>query len=378
LNRARFNFALPFLAAIGSACGGGDDATPTDPPVHELREEWRFISNDSSPATSLTRMRGGAVLPDARLLTVHMEQESAVRVFDSAGRFVRLVGREGRGPGEFRQPGLVGLVGDTVWVFELGQLSYLLFDRRLEPIGQVRTDASTFNWFGVVAGTMTLAEADREKDSSPRVIALYDFSGRLVRPLAFDTLRDERFQFDLRIRNSVRNFSAPVISRAQLLVVPGGAEAVLLDPGGLTAEMPGRITMRRIAFPSGDVSAPVVVSLPPRRVTASDRDSMIARGTRSIRGFESDYRAAVRFPEFYPAFQWFDLIGLDGSLWLREFMDEDNRLVLSADGMPLMRVSLPKGLRVLAASRTHVWGTLSDPDDVPMVLRYRIVAAGQG
>jgi hypothetical protein len=296
-------------------------------------------------------------------------------VFDSIGTMVTLVGREGAGPGEFRNPGLAGFVGDTIWIFELGRNSYVLFNRALRPIGQVLTDADAWNWYGVFAGSQSMLELDRPI-GAPRVVEIRDARGRSARPLAIDSLRQHEQRFPLRIRGREREFRSPIHSTAQLRPAPGGREAIFLDPGDLWSGQPGQMAMRRVTFPRGEVSAPVVVSMTPRPITPADRDTLIVRATSSIREYESDFRGAVRFPDYYPAFQWFQLVGLDGSLWLTEFMNDDSRLVISADGRPLMRVRAPSDLRLLGASATHVWGVLPDADDVPMVVRYRIVEPG--
>ena len=71
------------------------------PPVAELHEEMRIVSNDVSINTSLTPIApASVVLRDGRILTLH-RMESVVRVFDSNGRFVTMFGRAGDGPGEF-------------------------------------------------------------------------------------------------------------------------------------------------------------------------------------------------------------------------------------------------------------------------------------
>jgi len=52
-----------------------------------------------------------------------------VRVFDSLGVHVRTIGREGRGPGEFLWPvGLTWQNEATLWVLDLGNVRYSLFD----------------------------------------------------------------------------------------------------------------------------------------------------------------------------------------------------------------------------------------------------------
>ena len=62
----------------------------------------------------------------------------------------------------------------------------------------------------------------------------------------------------------------------------------------------------------------------------------------------------------------------DGVLWLTEYAMPETRLVVDLTGKPLMRVRLPQGLRVMAASRTHVWGVTLDADDLPIIWRYRV------
>jgi hypothetical protein len=62
----------------------------------------------------------------------------------------------------------------------------------------------------------------------------------------------------------------------------------------------------------------------------------------------------------------------DGVLWLTEHASPDTRLVVDPAGKLLMRVRLPKGLRVAAVSRTHVWGITHDADDLPILIRYRV------
>jgi len=54
-------------------------------------------------------------------------------VFDMSGKFVRNIGRDGAGPGEFRQIERFGWVGDTLWVSDPVLRRYTLFDRSFKP-----------------------------------------------------------------------------------------------------------------------------------------------------------------------------------------------------------------------------------------------------
>ncbi len=93
--------ALAWLASSAQA----QSAAPT----HTLREEMRIVSIESNPDMQLTGISELTVLPDGRMITVH-SMEPAVRLFDNSGKFVRMIGRKGRGPGELERPGSSGVV----------------------------------------------------------------------------------------------------------------------------------------------------------------------------------------------------------------------------------------------------------------------------
>ena len=71
-----------------------------------------------------------------------------VHRFDHQGEWSGMIGREGDGPGEFRRPGAMGWLGDTLWVADhrLGRLSF--FERSGEFVRSVQ--------FGVVIGSTML------------------------------------------------------------------------------------------------------------------------------------------------------------------------------------------------------------------------------
>jgi hypothetical protein len=52
----------------------------------------------------------------------------------------------------------------------------------------------------------------------------------------------------------------------------------------------------------------------------------------------------------------------------------DTRLVVGVDGRPRMRVKVPRDFNIRYATATHVWGTLRDADDLPIIVRYRLIS----
>jgi hypothetical protein len=62
-------------------------------------------------------------------MAVLQTQTASVLLFDSTGTPRGAVGRGGTGPGEFRAPISVGWLADTLWVLDVAQRRFSLFDR---------------------------------------------------------------------------------------------------------------------------------------------------------------------------------------------------------------------------------------------------------
>ncbi len=60
------------------------------------------------------------------MYTLH-PMENQVRVHSASGQFVGTIGRPGEGPGEFKSVGVMGWVGDTLWVLDFGLYRYSYF-----------------------------------------------------------------------------------------------------------------------------------------------------------------------------------------------------------------------------------------------------------
>ncbi len=84
-----------------------------------------FVSEDEM----FVRIVGLDVTHDGRLLVLDAGTQN-LRVYDLQGALLATIGREGEGPGEFRAPGSMQLIGDTVvvWDWRLKRLSYFLLD----------------------------------------------------------------------------------------------------------------------------------------------------------------------------------------------------------------------------------------------------------
>ncbi|HET8649848.1 MAG TPA: 6-bladed beta-propeller [Gemmatimonadales bacterium] len=126
-------FAL--IGALIAGCGRHADA-----PVGQTAS---LISADSIPLFDVAgtapdgtpvfgTVTGGARFDDGRILIANASGPNLI-VFDSAGRYVRTIGREGHGPGEFQWPN---------WVGRCGGDSIFVRDQRLDRITVIAPDAT--------------------------------------------------------------------------------------------------------------------------------------------------------------------------------------------------------------------------------------------
>lgn len=110
--------ALVFLLAAGAGCRPADE--PVECPRCRIRlERVAVLGADGGPGLTLrTRVvRDGR----GRYLAAPTYDPGRVAVYDAGGRFVRAFGRQGGGPGEFREiHGLAVAPGDSLYVVDRG------------------------------------------------------------------------------------------------------------------------------------------------------------------------------------------------------------------------------------------------------------------
>jgi hypothetical protein len=171
-------------------------------------------------------------------------------------------------------------------------------------------------------------------------------------------------------------------------VAPGGEHFVITSDAGIFGGQPGQVGITE--FSSAAVVVNSTVSLPPWRLPANYADSVSAllAGLRAnaqskmsipLPSVDSALlarlvREQLHVPEYYPVNREVHL-GRDGSIWLNYRYDGESWAVI-VDGRLQMRVRVPEGLRVHQVSREAVWAVRTDANDLPIILRYRVVPSG--
>lgn len=90
---------IPFMLTLGTGCGGDQPPAP-NVPTAEFRATSRFAMTGTRP---VMRAVDAAFTPDNRVMVLD-QLAPGVHVFDSTGRYIETLGRQGAGPGELTKP----------------------------------------------------------------------------------------------------------------------------------------------------------------------------------------------------------------------------------------------------------------------------------
>lgn len=81
------------------------------------------------------------------------------RLFDARGRFVRLLGREGSGPGEFRRPAAVLVSGDSTLIVDTGERRLVVWNHTLGAVRAATWRPFTFRLIELADGSLVSTDA---------------------------------------------------------------------------------------------------------------------------------------------------------------------------------------------------------------------------
>ena len=125
---ARFRGAA--LLVLVAACRSDTRDTESTPAA----PEWRIESlAEAMPPGGFVRIRSLAA-DDSGNVYVADQGAYAIRVFDSAGREIRTIGRQGAGPGEFADLYSLAWAGDTLAAYDPGNSRLQLVARTGRPV----------------------------------------------------------------------------------------------------------------------------------------------------------------------------------------------------------------------------------------------------
>ncbi len=377
---------LHVLAAVTSMSLGSMQDTPAAGQQRgRLVEELRIggALGDGYPLTFVMDL----ATDSSGYIYVAQPLDHGIAVFDPAGRFLRIIGGKGQGPGEFERVDNIGLLGDTVWATDqrLQRLSLFFRDGRLLSTMRLTVPGRGLGTVpravlpdDLAVGQVAVSSVDllmNEHPSTPLV--LFDRSGRTVRALARLDLSHEIFA--VRLAKSVLTTVQP-FRDSPLWAVPSNGRSITLVRRPASPDGRGATFSVTKFLHTGDTVFSTEYAYTPTEISRRQLDSVIRTTVErsSSRSPEAAplIREALFIPKYYPPVSSL-FVGRDGAIWLRrESSDtvEDEWLVIGPDGVPVWTVLVPAMAQLQEAAGGTVWGVVHDELDVPYVVRYRIEA----
>lgn len=395
------------LLLLAAACGGsGGDArgraveadsagilvVTSTVPAWDAGETWRvdttpeLVIGDATklPSVLLVWITGARRLANGHVVVVSDDDQS-IRWFDQRGAEIRRVARSGSGPGEFRHITLVGMLGDSLllWDGQLDRATVLTRDGEPARTIELRADSGVVldapvvsDLFAdgrlLVAGqsraVSTMASALR-RDSIPLAIASPD--GHITRVLT-----------------QVPGHENVVVTGAGFVTMlprPFGARTLVAADDASVLVSPGDLDEVVRYAADGSVAAIYRVERPRRLITELEIEQQRLRLAEQVKQLPApidqavaDAMAGVSVPRVYPAHDRM-LVDAVGAIWLREdigprrTMVENHRwTVLDRDGHWLGTVTTPARLEVQQISRDRIVGIWRDINDVEHLRVHRL------
>jgi len=120
-----------------------------------------------------------ALALDADHLYIVDAQDCAVKVFSEDGRFLRAVGRKGRGPGELSFPSGVSVVGGRLYVADKFNTRIQVFDRSGKPCGGFSVPFAPDKACALTGETLLVTSNPTGRATAEKMLHIYDVGGRL-------------------------------------------------------------------------------------------------------------------------------------------------------------------------------------------------------
>lgn len=352
-----------------------------------LQAELRVGGSEAGPAYEFTELSQVVATADAVLVRQSAYQE--LRVFDVAGTHQRTIGRAGGGPGEFSGLWAFGVYGDTVWTldFALRRVTLFLTSGKLLKTVTFEAVTRTLGERGSLFATYPMA---RQRDG-----VLLGFGGTSGQAMATGRVRAMPI-----LRMSPNGLATDTlgwlpIAHANMILKSSVGTSYHVQPFDDSPSAEYAADQRRVyvidrhAASNGTTSYGVVaigndgdtawVRRYPYAPLPMDRAVADSVRKRMYRMYGSRYPQSMiddslYIPKFQPPVSE-ATAGEDGTLWLRreKWSPTTKFDVLDAEGQLIARVEAGRSVRIRWVSGTTAWGQELDENDVPTLVRYRIV-----
>lgn len=339
-------------------------------PVLEIEDESQGESTLFTNIVHVEQLRTGELL-------VVDGATRELRFFSASGRFLRKAGRNGAGPGEFRELSGISVAQDQIHVFDGSQMRITRFDlsgRLTSTIAVAEPSDSrrgiwSYNLGGFIEGRpVFLASGFPGRNSAPRRYTdslpqyIYSIDAKAARPIGEMAVMDAYFESPQKKGDLIfGRFSTSAVGGGRLYVTDGGQFAVrVYDKDGRRVMTMGR------AFPMA-------------RVSESDLDAYVTLRMR----FASDKNrnelrellAAIPRAEYRPSIARL-LVDDYSNLWVQHWSVPGavptTWSILSESGQFLTELSMPAGFQPMTIRGDVLSGIIRDDDDVESIRLLRV------
>ncbi len=348
---------------------------------------WRLIEEQEWSGETNLYTRITAVLPTGNgSILVAEPRERRLRVFDATGRLERTIGRDGQGPGEFVRLNTAGLLGDTLWITDLNLRRTSFFRTSGDLLSTLPWNvlgASVGESSNLISGLFADGSAWGEKaigagaiagPELPKAILRLERNAALMDTLAVVSTEHTLFSV---MDGPTINFGPQPFADAPLVV--GSASRSRIYVVGRSVALNRRRGLIRVVAVNarGDTAWARDFPYAPRPLERRVADSVLDRTHRSMRRSGATLEVVRRvlfLPTNRPPVSA-AIVADDGTLWLRREAGQATveYWVVSADGSLLGSATVASNISIAAANREQVWGIRSDADDVPSIVRFRIL-----
>ena len=307
----RLQLVASFLMLL-SACRGEGDARRETPSsstaadtTTEITEDLRIGTASGTGPTSFSDVAALAVDRWGRIYVLDRAAQD-IRLFDSSGAPIRVVGRRGSGPGEFAEA--IGLDWDTrghLWVVDQRNARYTVLDTSGTVVAERPRPIAgffTYPWRGRVDSAGHIYEFYRRPGLGEEVLLRYDSTLRRSDTIPLPPYENAVFRIDRQSAHTLANI--PFSSGLAWVCEPSGFVWF-----GVTDQY--RLFKRTL---NGDTVAVATHAVAPVPVSAAERDSAVA----ALEWFrrQGGRVDASKIPTRKPVF---DGVFVDdgGNLWVR-------------------------------------------------------------
>ena len=388
--------ALPPTVSDSAGIRIIDNPAPTGAAASVAARPIVDVGGGTDPSGELAGVVAAVRLGDGRIAIAEQSTRS-IRIFDANGRFVRAIGRQGQGPGEFSSITRLDLLADdSLAAYDGLRTTLTVFDTsgRLARVERITAVPGGLSLKGLLAdGTMILSRAYN---------TVFSRTSRLERdPIAYVAIRPPSTLVDTIVQvpgSDVYLFAGGEFASRQELpfgrvsVIAVGRDRIHIGTGD-TWQIESRAPDGRLLELRRVRHTPIAVSAADINRFRREHLERIA-GTRVMAtgggGGGPDMRSVMLartkqmldvmpFPERRAPYDSI-ISGPDDEVWVRRthpFRAEPSTWTMVArDGSASGSVTLPGGMRLLHVGRDFIVGMTRDADDVEHVVVHALTRSG--